>query len=81
MIKHFKMCKIECDGCRDSFFEVFTYEEFADAPEGWKDVSYYSWFSERTCKELFCKDCVDNIVRTKKNDIISIDIPEIKLST
>lgn len=66
MIKHFKMCRITCDNCYKANFEVFTFDDYVDAPTTWKKVTTHGWGALDYSKtQLYCPDCVE---KTMRND-------------
>ena len=78
MIEHFKMCRITCDNCHRTNFEVFTFDDYVDAPITWKRVTSYGWgASGYTRMQLCCPDCVENLMKdhdVKIADAVSICI-------
>lgn len=61
------MCRITCDRCRESSFDVHTFDKSIEPPEGWMNVTSYGWGSTGYSRtDLCCPKCVGCCSRDDK---------------
>lgn len=74
MVEIFKICRIKCDYCKTSSFDVYTFDDDVQTPSGWANITSGGWgFFDYDKTELVCQDCVQSYLQRDSKARIAIE--------